>query len=296
MTDLPPSSDPSAPAAAQLPKPAAEFDDALLERAATFVPDPGAYSDQVWLVTGTADGIGREVALAGASGGATIVLLDREAKRLNKVYDAIVDAGHPEPALVPLNLEGATVQDYAELADAIENNFGRLDALVWNAGWVGALSPARIYEPEVWLKVINGNLNGPFLLAQAMLGLLEAAEKPRIVVSEHDCRRAYWGAYAAAKAGVSALVDVLAHEYTESYKLIRVNGIDTGPVATRLRARHYPAENPNRLPTPAAAAAPYLFCLDDVSAPLSGAHLDLTGRLPCNPLAEPTVTSTHSHD
>lgn len=158
-------------------------------------PEPGAFNDRVILVTGAAAGIGRAIAQACAAAGAIVVLLDKDIKGLEKTYDLIEQEGHPQPAIYPLNLEGATVKDYGDLAENIRDSLGRLDGLVLHAGWAGTLTPMKGYDPELWFKVINSNLHGPFFLAQAVLPLLEASPHGSLVVSTQDCRKAFWGAF-----------------------------------------------------------------------------------------------------
>lgn len=237
----------------------------------------GTLVGRVILVTGAADGIGRAVSLAAATAGATVVLLDRDIKGLEKVYDAIESAGHPQPAIYPLNLEGATVKDYADLAENVQQSLGRLDGLVLNAGWAGTLTPLKYYDPELWIQVIQANLNGPVMLTQAVLPLLENSDAGSIVVSTQNARKAFWGAFGIAKAGQDALIDILAREHSGDQGFIRVNGIDTGPVRTRFRALHYPGENPALLPTPEQVVGPYLFFLGPEAGRITGQNVSLEG-------------------
>lgn len=227
------------------------------------------------LVTGGGDGIGRAVSLAYAAHGATVILLGRTIKKLEAVYDQIEAAGGSQPAIYPLNLEGATIKDYEDLADNIETEFGRLDGLLNNAGWVGSLTPLKLYDPELWSRVMMVNLHAPFLLTRACLPLLEKAEDPAIVFSGHESSRAYWGAFGAAKAGLLAMMRILADEYeTEAH--LRVNSVDTGPVRTNLRAHHYPGEDPSGLPAPEDVVAPYLYFMGPDSRGITGRAYRLT--------------------
>ncbi|MFX4366054.1 SDR family NAD(P)-dependent oxidoreductase, partial [Acinetobacter baumannii] len=75
----------------------------------------GVLDGRVVLVTGATGGLGSASAQACARAGATVVLLGRKVPRLNRVYDAVAACG-PEPLLYPLDLEGATPDDYAEMA------------------------------------------------------------------------------------------------------------------------------------------------------------------------------------
>ena len=250
---------------------------------------PDGLAGRVVLVTGAAEGIGRAVSLAAAAAGATVILLDRDIKRLEQAYDAIESEGFPQPAIYPLNFEGATVKDYADLADNVLDSLGRLDGLVLNAGWAGSLTPMKYYDPELWAQVMNANLNGPVLLTQAVLPMLEVSGEGSIVISTQHARKAFWGAFGVAKAGQDALIDILSLEHSGEKGFIRVNGIDTGPVRTRFRALHYPGENPSLLPTPDQVVGPYLYLLGSDAGQITGQHISLEGRIPM-----PQVSATGS--
>ena len=251
-----------------------------IPRLLAYRPEPGAFDERVILVTGAADGIGRAVAEACAAAGAIVVLLDKDLKGLEAVYDRIEQAGYPQPAIYPLNLEGATVKDYGDLAENIRDSLGRLDGLVLNAGWAGALMPMKNYDPELWFKVINSNLHGPFFLTQAVLPLLEASPTGSLVVSTQNARKAFWGAFGMAKAAQDGLIDILSHEHRNEPRFLHVNGIDTGPVRTRFRAGHYPGENPDLLPEPEAVVGPYLYFLDPGDRTTTGLNISLEGQVP----------------
>ena len=92
-------------------------------------PSSNCLKNRVILITGAANGIGAATAKACAAQGATVILLDLNIRALEQVYDQIESAGHPQAAIYPLNLEGATEQDYLTLAETIETEFGRLDGL-----------------------------------------------------------------------------------------------------------------------------------------------------------------------
>ncbi len=230
--------------------------------------------DRVILVTGASDGIGRALSIAAAGLGATVVLLSKTISKLEKVYDEIEENGGPQPAIYPMNLKGATVKDYQDLAANIETQLGRLDGLVNNAGWVGVITPFTQLAPEMYQKVMTINLHAPFLLTQACLPLLQKSDDASIVFSTHQCTRAYWGAFGVAKAGQEGLLKILAHEYSGENP-VRVNGIDTGPVNTQMRRTHYPGEDWSKLPNPEDVVAPYLYFLGPDSAGVSGKNIAL---------------------
>lgn len=230
--------------------------------------------DRVILVTGAGDGIGRAAAMAFAAHGATVVLLGKTVAKLEAVYDAIEAAGGPEPAIYPMHLEGAAAHDYQELAHVIDVNFGQLDGLLHNAANLPYLSRLKDYDSEDWTKVIQVNLNAPFLLTQACLPLLERSADASILFTTDAVGRhgkAFWGAYGAAKAGIERLTEILAEELEKSS--IRVNCIDPGPTRTALRRNIFPAENPNALKEPERLAPLYLWAMGPDSRSISGQRL-----------------------
>ncbi len=239
-------------------------------------PAPGSHLGRVILVTGAGDGIGRAVSLALASQGATVALLGRTQRKLEAVYDAILAAGHPTPALLPFNLETAAAETYDALFRALDGEFGRLDGLAHVAGILGTRSPIDHYDVPTWCKVLHVNLTAPFILTRTTLPLLRRSGDASVVftssaVGRHG--RAYWGAYAASKFGLEGLMQVLASEVADTTK-IRCNSINPGPVKTYLRLQAYPAEDRGLLPDPSAIVAPYLYLLGPDSAGVNGQAFD----------------------
>lgn len=219
-----------------------------------------ALSGQVILLTGAALGIGRALAQGLAAQGASLVLLDHRVSDLETLYDAIEQAGGPQPAIAPLNLETAGPRDYQALADKLSETFGRLDALLHNAALLGPLTPLDEYPPDTWHEVMQANVNGPFLLTQACLPLLRAAPAPRVLFTTHRAARAhdaYWGAYAVSKAAVEALASVLREENSG----LRVELVDPPLVHTGLVLEAYPGKDLSTLPEPASLLPLYLRCL-----------------------------------
>lgn len=133
------------------------------------------------LITGAGDGIGRAVALACARHGASVVLLGRTIAKLEKVYDEIEAQARGQAAIYPMNLEGAAPEAYADLANTLDVEFGRLDGLLHNAAELGTLTPLGYYEVELWYRVMQVNLNAPFLLTRACLPLLRKSDAASVL-------------------------------------------------------------------------------------------------------------------
>ncbi|KXS51250.1 MAG: short-chain dehydrogenase/reductase SDR, partial [Marinobacter sp. T13-3] len=220
--------------------------------------------DRIIMVTGAGSGIGRAAAMAYAAHGATVILVGRTVERLEDIYDEIEAAGYPQPAIVPMNFEGAAVKEYEELAMTIEDNFGRLDGLLHNAGILGDRSPVELYDPATWNRVMQVNATAPFLLSRAMIPLLRKSTDASMIFTSSGVgrqARAYWGAYAISKFAVEGLAQLLADELDDERHNIRVNSLNPGATRTGMRMLAYPAEDPNKNPKPEALMPVYLYLM-----------------------------------
>ncbi|MCX4028779.1 YciK family oxidoreductase [Endozoicomonas sp. SM1973] len=232
--------------------------------------------DRIILVTGAGDGIGKAAAISFAKHGATVILLGRTTKKLEEVYDQIEASSGPQPAIYPMNLEGASPKDYDDLASTIEKEFGRLDGLLHNASLLGNLSPLSQYDIETWYKVMQVNLNAPFLMTQALLPLLHKSSDASVVFTSSSVGRkgrAHWGAYAISKFATEGMMQTLADE-EEGIGPVRVNTINPGATRTHMRAQAYPAENPEQLPAPEEIMNVYLYLLGSDSQKVTGQAFD----------------------
>ncbi len=235
--------------------------------------------NRIILITGAGDGIGRAAALSFAEHGATVILAGRTVKKLEAVYDLIESSGWPQPAIFPINLEGATAHDYDIVAAAIEKEFGRIDGLLNNASLLGNRTSIENYDPSTWNQVMQVNLHAQFLITQAMLPLLMKSEDASLVFTSSTVGRkgsAYWGAYAVSKFATEGLMQVLADEL-ENTSSIRVNAINPGATRTNMRAHAYPAENPGSLPAPEQIMPVYLYLMGADSKEINGQSIDAQG-------------------
>lgn len=228
--------------------------------------------ERVILVTGAGQGIGQTAALAFAAHGATVILTGRNEKRLNASYDAIVDAGHPEPVIFPLDLEQATDKDFADMAEAIGGQLGRLDGILHNAARLDALVPLELETLDLWLGTLRVNLAAPFALTRACLPLLKAAPDASVVMTSETHGRkptAFWGAFGVSKWAIEALVKTWAQEL-EITPQVRINAIVPGPVQSPQRVKTHPAEARQTLPTAETIMPLYLYLMGSDSRGRSG--------------------------
>lgn len=224
--------------------------------------------DRVALVTGASRGIGRAVARLFAAEGAHVLLLARTVGALEEVDDEIRQAGG-SATLVPLDmLELASID---RLAQPILERFRRLDILVANAGMLGRLTPLQQFPPDLWEKTFSLNVHANWRLIRALDPLLRASPAGRAIFVTSGITRhlpAYWGAYAASKAALEAMVMTYAAETRKSS--LRVNLVNPGPARTRMRAEAFPGENPESLPAPEQIAEAFV--------PLAEAACQLHGQ------------------
>ncbi|WP_217420751.1 YciK family oxidoreductase [Pseudidiomarina piscicola] len=241
---------------------------------------------KVILVTGAGDGIGKEAAVTFAKAGATVILLGRTVSKLEQVYDTIVAAGAPEPAIVPLDMKGATKTHYQGLCATIEEQFGQLDGLLQNASLLGVLSPFEHIDHESWNDVLQVNVTAQFMMTQALMPALKKAPHASIVFTSSGVGRkgrAFWGPYAVSKFATEGMAQVMADEY-EGTK-VRVNVINPGATRTTMRSRAYPGEDAMKLKTPAELMPTYLYLMSDASIDSNGQSLDAQS-MPTRTLSE----------
>lgn len=210
--------------------------------------DPDCLKNKIILITGASDGIGKATAIDCAKHGATVILMGKTQKKLELVYDEIENKGYPEAIIHPLDFEKATPDDYINLHDSILNEFGLLDGLINNAAWLGAPSPIEHSDINIWYRVMQINLNAPYILTKTCLPLLAKSKNSSIIFTLDKKEGAYWGAYGISKFALQNLMETVAKENVE--KKICVTGFDPGAVRTNLRTRSYPAEDNSEIKKP----------------------------------------------
>ena len=204
----------------------------------------------VALVTGATRGIGRACALSVAIAGAHVVAVGRTQGALEELDDEILAATGSRATLVPLDLSHGDSAD--GLGRAIYDRWGKLDILVHAAGILGELTPVAHLEPKVWDRTIVLNLTASYRLIRSLEPLFKRAPSARAVFLTSGLAakpRAFWGVYAATKAGLEALVSCWADELEHTQ--VRSVLLNPGPMRTKMRAQAYPGEDPLSLPTPA---------------------------------------------
>ena len=212
-------------------------------------------------LTGACGGLGSALSVKLSQQGAQLVVSDKNPKALDRLCDELIKRKLPEPAIYPMNLIGATPNDYLQLAKVIKDNFGGLDALVHTAAEFGSLTPFLLYEASRWLKEMQVNVNSPIFLTQALLPMI-LKNKGTILFTSDDQKtlaKAYWGQYGVAKAAIEQFSKILAQECENQG--VKVATITPPPMHTQLRAKAWPAENPDKLAKPMEVTELYIEAL-----------------------------------
>jgi len=236
----------------------------------------GALNGRVIAITGATGGIGRALAMAAAREGAEVVLLGRNLQRLQAVHGEIEQIAPGVALMAQLDLEKSLASDYDRIADAVLNQYGKLDGLVHCAGMLGTLTPIDQYDVPTWCRVMQVNVTAAFALTQVLLPALRKSPDASIIFTSSSVGRrgrAYWGAYAVSKFAVEGMAQVIAAELAGTSS-IRVNTLNPGRARTAMRRQAYPSENLESLPLPETLVEPYLRLLGPAGAGITGQALD----------------------
>ncbi|MFT5504909.1 MAG: NAD(P)-dependent dehydrogenase (short-subunit alcohol dehydrogenase family) [Gammaproteobacteria bacterium] len=227
-----------------------------------FLTLKNSLENRIILVTGATGGYGKAISLAASAASATVILLGRKMRLVEALYDEIESAGSPKPAIYPMNLGGATEQDYYDLAANIEKEFGRLDGLIHCAAQLGAPTPFEHSDSETWFQVHQVNLHAPYFMTRALMPVLKKSTSASVLFMVDQKVGAYWDAYGVSKQAVDALAQNIAAEVEGS--AVHVNRVNPGKTRTALQLRAFPAADDNdQLPVPSDFNNQFIYLLSD---------------------------------
>ena len=232
--------------------------------------DQAPLAGRVVLVTGAHGGLGSAASKACARAGATVVLMGRRVRQLERLHDAIA-AVSKAPVLYPLDMEGASPDDYNELAQRIDDSYGRLDGLLHCAADFRGLTPLEHTDPAAFARAVHIGVTAPTWLTQACLPVLRKSKDASVVFVVDDLTRvsgAYWGGYGVAQHARVGLVSMLHAELAKTP--IRVAGLQPGPMRTGLRAKAFVDDQDRDARDPAFAADACVELLSSAGAEYRG--------------------------
>jgi NAD(P)-dependent dehydrogenase (short-subunit alcohol dehydrogenase family) len=245
--------------------------------------------DKVAVVTGSASGIGREIALRFAREGARLLIVDRNEEGAARTRDEIRAAGGSAERV---RADIAVPQDVAAMEQALRSAYGRADVLVNSAG-VGFHRAFVETTLEDFERVLRINLVGTFLVSQAVVRLMIPQGSGKIIhIASIQGQRGGSGrsAYGASKAGVIQLAKVMAVEL--GHLGIAVNAIAPGPIQTPMtnhgpdQRRVFLERTPmHRLGNAAEVAAAAVFLASDECSYTTGHTLNVDGGIDSSGIA-----------
>lgn len=223
-----------------------------------------------YLITGAAQGLGQSLTLQLAQEKHQLILLDKDLKTLNHLYDEMIEKTEYQaiPALFPMDLLGANINDYEQLQKTLLEEYGYLDGIFLSAATLPAFTPIEVFEYSQWYEVLQTNLNANFHLIQQCLPLLKQSKQSfltAILDQNIEDHPAYYGAYGAAKAGLEQLMKTTAKE--NSHSPIHFYNAKLDAFQSNTRSRQFPSENPAALPSADEVAEHLLkIVLEDLSS------------------------------
>lgn len=246
-----------------------------------YQPANDLLNHKIILITGASDGIGRTAALTYALYGAEVILLGRNAEKVQQVKEEI-DALHKHSTHgFTLDLQQATPANCQQLASSLHQIYPRLDGVLHNASILGDIVPLERLKPATWQHVMQVNVDATFYLTQALLPLLLKSKSGSLIFTTSSvgrAGRAGWGAYSVSKFATEGLMQVLSEEYKGRH--LRVNCINPGATRTKMRAHAFPQEDANKLKSPLDIMPLYLYLMGDDSCSQTGISYDAQPRRP----------------
>jgi NAD(P)-dependent dehydrogenase (short-subunit alcohol dehydrogenase family) len=229
--------------------------------------------DRVALVTGSARGLGWEIVHAFAQEGAKVTICDLAQSDVDLAAGRL---GLPSEKILAANADVTSERDVVDLFEKMREKFGRIDIVVNNAGFAwprcGPVNLELAETPlDVWLKILDTNLNGTFLCSREALKIMRRQGGGAIInISSPQGKKGKLlrGPYSAAKFGVEGLTQVLALE-NEAYA-IKVNCLDPGGIVATEAIRNLPGNRGIRMLSPEVVRPCAIYLASDESSGITG--------------------------
>jgi NAD(P)-dependent dehydrogenase (short-subunit alcohol dehydrogenase family) len=236
------------------------------------------FAELCFLITGAGFDIGNALAMRCAEGGAHVILMDKDNRALNTIYDEIMAAGWEEPTILKLESQAFSGETAELIRQQIIDNHQKLDALIHTANAAFPLTPINLLDSDVMDNALHMLNTLPHQITRELYPVLKLTDRPSIIFTSHfsaHSHKAFWGYHAGAFAALEALSRQWAADTANQG--FSVNSIDPGEVKTAVRKKHYPAEDQARLrkADDEAIMSLYLNLLSRGGKSRSGEHFSL---------------------
>lgn len=234
------------------------------------------FSDRVVMVTGAAGNLGRAVARAFQAAGAKLVLVDRAADRLQRLFPDLVDSPN---YFLATSVDMTDADAVEAMVDEAVKRFGRVDVLANTVGGFRAGTPVHETSFETWDFLLNLNARTVFTASRAIIPHMLRQGSGRIVnVAARAALKggARMAAYSVSKSGVVRLTESMAAELKKDG--INVNCVLPGTIDTPQNRKAMPKANHSRWVKPEAIADVILFLASDAAGAVQGAAIPVYGK------------------
>ena len=234
------------------------------------------FSHRVVIVTGAAGNLGRAVARAFQAAGARLVLVDRAADRLPRLFPELADSPHH---FLATSVDLTDAEAVEAMVAEVMQRFGRIDVLINTAGgWRGGQA---VHETELdtWSFLFDLNVRTAVIASRAVVPHMLAQGRGRIVnvaARAGVAGTARNGAYSAAKSGVIRLTESMAAELKKQG--LNVNCVLPSTIDTEQNRAAMPKADPSRWVEPEAIADVILFLASDAARAVQGAAIPVYGK------------------
>ncbi|MDF1511299.1 3-oxoacyl-ACP reductase FabG [Robertmurraya sp. DFI.2.37] len=246
-----------------------------------------SFQDKVIFVTGSSSGIGKSIILGFSELGASVIVHGNKNLVAAEQLVAQIVAKGKKALLVSGDVTNA--KQVQKMVSKIEQEFGRVDVLVNNAGSMVKRSRIEDMEEELWEQIFNVNLKSAFLVTKSVVPLMKKQGKGRIINVTSIAARNGGGngavAYASAKGGLSTFTRGLAKELIADH--IYVNGIAPGFIETPFHSNTSEEMRVNmtkqiplgREGMPEEMVGAVLFLASDAASYITGEIIEVNGGL-----------------
>ena len=216
---------------------------------------------RIALVTGATGTLGKAITYSLITKNIELVLVSKDTKKLEILYDDIITTAVFKPTIIPLDLSHGRSID--KLGGKIYEKFKKLDILISSSSFFPKLGPINHITPKDFNRIVNINITANWQLIRAFDPLLRLSNYGRayfLTCKQKVYKDAYFSAYSLTSSSIESMIKNWQSEIKKTS--IKVNTFDPGPVLSTLRNSAFPGEKKSKLQTPQKAASKLIRLLE----------------------------------